>query len=54
VNQTFTWVGDFEDGSGAKVPLFACNGCGALVKDEDKHTHDTFHDALAELWNQLS
>ena len=52
--QTFTWIGDFQDGSGAKKPFYACSGCGALIIDEDKGTHDNFHEALAQLWERTS
>ena len=49
--QTYTWAGNATNLHGDDLGLYACNGCGALVLDEDKRTHDNFHAALAQLWD---
>ena len=47
---TYTWAGNVNDLNGEPSGLYACNGCGALLLDEDKITHDKFHFALAEMF----
>lgn len=50
VSMTFTFSGNIDDTLGDYAALYACNGCGAQVLDEDKTTHNKFHQALAELF----
>jgi hypothetical protein len=52
-SQTYTWVGNMK-GANEPEALYACNGCGALTIDEDKGTHDSYHEALAQLWDRTS
>lgn len=50
VSMSYTWTGNIDDLNGEPSGLYACNGCGAQVLDEDKTTHNKFHQALAELF----
>lgn len=50
VSMTYTYSGNVDGLDGYNPGIYACNGCGAQVLDEDKNTHDRFHGALAELF----
>lgn len=34
-----------------KDMLMVCNGCGAIIMDEDRTLHNKYHQNLASLWD---